>query len=80
MEITKSFGSFKLSFSISDGILPISTHSVRVEMAWPGFMSHNAYNACDRNRPSAVSSSPFDIRALTTIIEKKPDSMIESIE
>lgn len=64
--LTKSFGSFKLNFSISDGILPISTHNVRVEMAWPGFMSHKANNAFDLRRPSAVSSSPFDINAVTT--------------
>lgn len=31
--LTKSFGSFKLNFNISDGILPISTHNVRVEIA-----------------------------------------------
>lgn len=64
--LTKSFGSFKLNLSIKDGIFPISTHKVRVEMAWPGFILHKAFSAFERSLPSAVSSSPFDIRAVTT--------------
>lgn len=51
---------------MSDGILPISTHNVRVEIACPGFISQSAFSAFERSLPSAVSSSPFDMSAVTT--------------
>lgn len=49
-----------------DGIFPISTQRVRVGKACPGFISQRVLRAFDRSFPSAVSSSPFDIRAVMT--------------